>query len=182
MSIKVLALDCTSDAGADQPRIDELLREVLSEFANLGVEGELVFVANANIDGPGNGWPALRTKILGSQIVLIGTPAAAGQPTELTDAILTHVASFAHETDGYGHQPSYGKVAAAITAGPSAAQVSGQIVGSLIDAGFSVAANAVVSRAGQEVGVSNEADLHMMVRNTAHLAGLLRATSYPPQD
>jgi predicted CoA-binding protein len=103
--------------------------------------------------------------------------------------------AFLSETDDQGRMPSYGKVAAVAVVGneDGAHHVSAEIYQALNDVGFTVPANAVAYWVGEAMGSTNFIDLaevpdevttmvEMLARNTAHLAALLKAKSYPGED
>lgn len=90
---------------------------------------------------------------------------------------------------------SYGKVAAVAVVGneDGAHHISAEVYQALNDVGFTIPANAVAYWVGEAMGSVNFVDLDtvpeavetmisMLARNTAHLAGLLRASQYPGKD
>ncbi len=99
---------------------------------------------------------------------------------------------FLDETDEQGRMVSYGKVAAVAVVGneDGAHHVSAELFQALIDVGFTIPANAVAYWVGEAMGSKNFIDLDetpdavktmvsMLVRNTVHLARLLKNSQYP---
>jgi hypothetical protein len=103
--------------------------------------------------------------------------------------------AFLEETDDQGRMVSYGIVAAVAVVGneDGAHHVSAEIYQALNDVGFTIPANAVAYWVGEAMGSTNFVDLkkvpdvvatsvEMLARNTAHLAGLLKASEYPGES
>ncbi len=103
--------------------------------------------------------------------------------------------AFLEETDDEGRMVSYGRVAAVAVVGneDGAHHVSAELFQALNDVGFTIPANAVAYWVGEAMGSTNFVDLDktpdavktmvsMLVRNTAHLAALLRNSPYPGSD
>ena len=83
MALTALALNCTLKRGGATSSTDKLLKEVLQELKPLGVTGDIVKVVDLDIkagvssdEGDGDDWPELRRKILGADIVILGTDLA----------------------------------------------------------------------------------------------------------
>ena len=100
--------------------------------------------------------------------------------------------AFLGETDEKGRMVSYGKIACVAVVGneDGAHHVSAELYQALNDVGFTLAANAVSYWVGEAMGSTDYKDLKktpdkvanatkMMVRNTVHLANLLKENQYP---
>jgi multimeric flavodoxin WrbA len=204
MPLKALALNATlkargSDKKSSTGKLLALIADALGEF---DVETETLLLTDYNIkpgvssdEGDGDEWPGIREKILAADIVILGTPIWLGQPGSISKRALERMDAFLEETDDAGRMVSYGKVAAVAVVGneDGAHHVSAEIFQAMNDVGFSIPPNAVAYWVGEAMGSTNFVDLDkvpdevttmvdMLARNTAHLAGLLKASQYPGED
>jgi multimeric flavodoxin WrbA len=198
MSLNILAMNCTlkPSGKSSTQRMLDLIAEAFKEFDG---QTTTVRLAELNIkpgvtsdEGEGDDWPHLRKQIMAADILIIGTPIWLGQPSSICKRALERMDAFLEETDGKGRMPSYGKVAAVAVVGneDGAHHVSAELYQALNDVGFSIASNAVAYWVGEAMGTKDFIDLQevpenvsnavaMLARNTAHLAGLLKAAPYP---
>lgn len=201
MSLKVLALNATlkSSTSAEPSSTEKLLTLILRELGNHDVQTETIRLADHDIkpgvtsdEGEGDAWPAIREKIVAADIILFGTPIWLGQPSSVCKRALERMDAFLDETDEQGRMVSYGKVAAVAVVGneDGAHHVSAELFQALNDVGFTIPANAVAYWVGEAMGSKNFVDLDetpdavktmvsMLVRNTVHLALLLKNGQYP---
>lgn len=201
MPLKAVALNCTlkSSAAKDSSSTEKLLGQILAAFAEHGVTGEIIRVADHDIkpgvtsdEGAGDAWPAIRRKILDANILLIGTPIWLGQPSSLCKRVLERMDAFLGETDEAGRMVSYGRVAALAVVGneDGAHHVTAEVYQALNDVGFTIPASAVAYWVGEAMGKVNYVDLpktpdkvqqsiDSLVRNAAHLAAWLSQNQYP---
>lgn len=201
MALKVLALNGTlkTSSSTQTSSTAMLLDLIAEEFKSFDAVTETVWLADHDIkpgvtsdEGEGDAWPAIRTKILDADILLLGTPIWLGQPGSVIKRALERMDAFLEETDEEGRMVSYGKVAAVAVVGneDGAHHVSAELYQALNDVGFTIPPNAVAYWVGEAMGSTNLVDLdetpeavtkmiEMLVRNTAHLATLLRANQYP---
>ncbi|MFK0339860.1 flavodoxin family protein [Agrobacterium deltaense] len=201
MSLKVLALNATlkSSTSAEPSSTEKLLTLIFRELGNHDVQTETIRLADHDIkpgvtsdEGEGDAWPAIREKIVAADILLFGTPIWLGQPSSVCKRALERMDAFLDETDEQGRMVSYGKVAAVAVVGneDGAHHVSAELFQALNDVGFTIPANAVAYWVGEAMGSKNFVDLDetpdavktmvsMLVRNTVHLALLLKNSQYP---
>lgn len=197
--LTAIALNCTLKRGGAASSTDKLLAELLSALDQHGVSGETVRVADLNIlpgvtsdEGPGDDWPALRTKIIAADILIVGTPIWVGQPSSIAKRVLERMDAFLEETDDNGRMPSFSKVAIAAAVGneDGAHHCHGELFQALNDLGFTVPANGGTYWVGEAMSSTDYKDLEkpndktmqttrMLAANAAHLARLLRQDSYP---
>lgn len=204
MPIKALAFNSTlkSSSSSEESSTGKLLELIAEEFKKHNVETETIRLADHDVkpgvssdEGEGDGWPALRKKVLEADILLIGTPIWLGQPSSVCKRALERMDAFLEETDDQGRMVSYGKVAAVAVVGneDGAHHVSAEVYQALNDVGFTIPANAVAYWVGEAMGSTNFIDLDetpeevetmiaMLARNAAHLAGLLKKSQYPGED
>jgi multimeric flavodoxin WrbA len=199
MALAALALNCTLKSGKEKSSTDKLLGEVMDAFKELGVKGEILRVANFNVkpgvkndEGKGDDWPRILKKLLGADILILGTPIWMGQPSSIAKRVCERLDAFFDDADDKKRMPSYGKVAAVAVVGneDGAHHVSAEMFQALNDVGFSIAPNAVTYWVGEAMGDTNYIDLKktpkktaaatkMLAANTAHLANLLKQSRYP---
>ena len=202
MALTALALNCTLKRGGATSSTDKLLKEVLQELKPLGVTGDIVKVVDLDIkagvssdEGDGDDWPELRRKILGADIVILGTPIWLGQPSSVAKRVLERMDAFLEETDDRGRMPASGKVAVAAVVGneDGAHHCHAELYQALNDVGFTIPAGAGTYWVGEAMGSVDYKDLKepydktaqttkMLAINAAHLAKLLTANPYPGMD
>ena len=199
MALKALAFNCTLKPSPAPSSTDKLLRELLDALAERGVTGEVVRAVDYNIkpgmssdEGKGDDWPALRQRIMGANIVIIGSPIWLGQPSSVAKRILERMDAFLGEKDNEGRMPSYGKVGIVAVVGneDGAHHVAAEVLQALLEVGFSAPAGGVTYWVGEAMGSVNYVDLKttpkavadwtpMLASNAAHLARLLSQQGYP---
>ncbi|WP_312407671.1 flavodoxin family protein [Rhizobium sp.] len=203
MALKAIAFNGTlKSSNGDPSSTDRMLDLIAEGMEAQGVETTRLRLADHNIlpgvtsdEGEGDAWPAIRRSLLDADILIVGTPIWLGQTSSVTKRALERMDAFLEETDDQGRMVSYGKVAAVAVVGneDGAHNVSAKIYQALNDVGFTIPANAVAYWVGEAMGSTNFVDLEevpdvvttavdMLVRNTVHLAGLLKASQYPGEQ
>ncbi|QPF83821.1 NAD(P)H-dependent oxidoreductase [Bradyrhizobium genosp. L] len=198
-TLKAIALNCTLKPGKDASSTDKLLGEVLSALRHHDVSGEVIRVVNLNIkpgvtsdEGAGDDWPALRSKILAADVLIMGTPIWLGQPSSVAKRVMERMDAFLGETDEQGRMPSFGKLAIVAVVGneDGAHHCHAEIFQALNDVGFTIPAGGATYWVGEAMGSTDYKDLpkpydntvqttKMLAANAAHLARLLKAATYP---
>lgn len=147
--MRALALVCTLNASPSPSSSQHIAEQVMEEFRRLGVDGETVRVVDHDVRpgveldmGDGDGWPALREKVVAADILLIATPIWLGHPSSVCQRVLERLDAELSETDDEGRPLTYGKVAAVAVVGneDGAHKVSADLFQGLNDCGFSLAA------------------------------------------
>jgi multimeric flavodoxin WrbA len=174
----------------------------MSELATFGVTGTVIRLVDHDVkpgvtsdEGEGDEWPAIRKKILDSDILIVGTPIWIGHQSSISQRVLERMDAFLSETDDKGRFVSYGRVAGVAVVGneDGAHHVTSQLYQGLADVGFTIPANAAtywVGRAMQKIDYNDleetpeETDrtTKMMTRNVVHLARWLKANNYPGES
>jgi multimeric flavodoxin WrbA len=199
--LRALALVCTLNP-SPKPSSSQLLAEqVLEQLAKQGAETELIRVVDHDVQfgvvatavGEGDGWPAIRARMLAADILVLSTPIWMGNPASVCRVVLERLDGELSETDDDGHSPVYGKVAVAAIVGneDGAHNSSAQIFQALSDVGFTVPAAGVTYWVGEAMQGVDYQDLEetpeevasttaTVAINAAHLARLLKTSPYPP--
>src|SRR5262245_27391087 len=200
-SLKILAFNCSlkSANDRDSSSTDVLLKQMLDAFADEGATGEIVRAVDHDIkpgvasdQGDGDAWPALRKRVVDSDILIIGTPIWLGQPSSVAKRVLERMDAILGETDDRGRMPSYGKVAIAAVVGneDGAHHCAAEITAALNEVGFTIPSGGATYWVGEAMGDKVYKDLPkppewltkwnpMLASNAAHLARLLKNENYP---
>jgi multimeric flavodoxin WrbA len=199
MPLSAIALNCTLKPRG-KSSTDKLVGEVMEALREHGVTtDDPVRVAALDIkpgvtsdEGEGDAWPDLRRRILAADILVLGTPIWLGQPSSVAKRVLERMDAFLSETDESGRMPSFGKVAVVAIVGneDGAHHCHAEIFQALNDVGFTIPANGGTYWVGEAMASVDYKDLkgpyektvqttRMLASNAAHLAGLLKAQTYP---
>lgn len=200
-ALTAFALNCSLKTSDDEEEssTDRMLSDLLDALRQHAVEGEIARALDSDIkpgvlsdEGGDDEWPALREKIVGADIFILGTPIWMGQPSSVAKRVLERLDAFLDETDGRGRMPAAGKVALVAVVGneDGAHHCHAACFQALNDVGFTIPANGGVYWVGEAMGDSNYVDLpgtpevvvemlEMAASNAAHLARLLKAQNYP---
>ncbi len=197
--VTALVLVCTLKATPAESSSNLLGTQILEALGEQGVEGEIVRVVDHDVrfgvstdEGDDDGWPAIRTKMLDADILVISTPIWMGQPASVCKMVLERLDAELSETDDQGRLLTYGKVALVGVVGneDGAHHVVAECLQALNDTGFSVAPNAGTYWVGQAMQTTDYQDLdpspeettsatRSAVANAVHLARLLQGDGYP---
>lgn len=199
-ALKAVVLVCTLKGGRAKSSSDKLGREVVEALSDHDVTADVIRVANQNVkfgvsldEGDGDGWPAIRRKIMAAQILVLATPIWMGQPASVAKLVLERLDAELDQTDDQGRMLTFGKVAAVAVVGneDGAHHVSAEVFQALNDVGFTVPATGCTYWVGEAMGDDDYTDVgpkpdttgaatQKLAANTAHLARLLREHPYPP--
>jgi multimeric flavodoxin WrbA len=91
-------------------------------------------------EGEGDEWPAIRARIVASDILVIATPTWLGQPSSVAKRVLERMDAMISETDEEGRPIAYNRVAGIVVTGneDGAHHVIAEVAQALIDIGFTV--------------------------------------------
>jgi multimeric flavodoxin WrbA len=200
MTLRAVVLNCTLKPSPASSSAELLGREVLAALADHDVTGEVIRVVDENVkfgvstdEGDGDGWPAIRRRILDAQILVVATPIWMGQPSSVCKMVLERLDAELSERDEQGRPLIFGKAAAVAVVGneDGAHHVIAEVLQALNDVGFSVAAASGTYWVGEAMGTvdydqagpkpdTTGAATKTVAANTAHLAHLLADHPYPP--
>jgi multimeric flavodoxin WrbA len=198
-TLKALVLGCSLKTTSDESSSELLGRQVLDALADHDVDGEVLRVADLGVkfgvstdEGDGDGWPAVRDKVLAAHILVIATPIWMGQPSSIAKMVLERLDAELSETDDLGRPSMYGKVAVVAVVGneDGAHHVCAEVFQALNDVGFTIPAAGGTYWVGEAMGKVDYKDAgpkpdttgaaaKTLAANAAHLARLLAITPYP---
>jgi multimeric flavodoxin WrbA len=200
-TLKVLAFNCSlkSASGRETSSTDVLLQQLLDALARHNATGDIIRAVDHDIkpgvksdEGPGDAWPALRKRVIETDILVIGTPIWLGQPSSVAKRVLERMDAFLGEADQRGRMPSYGKVAIAVVVGneDGAHHTAAELFQALTEVGFTIPAGGVTYWVGEAMGEKEYKDFSrapkaiaewtpMLASNAVHLARLLKRQEYP---
>ncbi|MBQ1073150.1 NAD(P)H-dependent oxidoreductase [Micromonospora sp. C31] len=201
-SIRALVLNCTLKRSPAPSSAEALGREVLDALAEQGVAGDLVRVVDQDVrfgvsvdEGDGDGWPAIRSRLMAAQILVIATPIWLGQPSAVCKMVLERLDAELSETDAEGRLLTYGKVAGVAVVGneDGAHHTIAEVQQALNEVGFTCPAAGATYWVGEALHTTDYLDARpkpdttgratqALALNSAHLARLLTEQPYPPPD
>ncbi len=199
MPLRALVLVCTLKVSPAPSSCWQLGQEVLEQLESFGVTGEAARVVDHHVafgvstdEGEGDGWPALRQRMLDADILVLATPIWLGQPSSVCKVVLERLDAELSETDDEGRLLTYGKVAAVAVVGneDGAHHVTAECLQALNDTGFSIPANASTYWVGEAMQATDYREVQpppektadttrTLAANAVHLARLLQSDGYP---
>lgn len=198
-TLNALVLNCTLKPAPTASSSEVLGQELLEALAEHDVTGDMVRVVDERVkfgvqvdEGDGDGWPAIRHKMLAADILVLATPIWMGQPSAICKMVLERLDAELAETDDEGRMLTYGKVAGLAVVGneDGAHHVSAEVYQALNDVGFTIPANGVTYWVGEAMQATDYKDkdprpektqqtTKTLAANAAHLARLLKQQQYP---
>lgn len=145
--MRAVVLNCTLKSGSEISNTEALAREVTSALSGYGVESEVIRVVDSNVatgvtsdEGEGDGWPAIRHKILTAEILVLATPTWVGQPSSVAQKVVERLDAMLGETDDADRPVAYNRVGGIVVTGneDGAHHIIGVLAQVLIDVGFTV--------------------------------------------
>jgi multimeric flavodoxin WrbA len=199
-TLDALVLNCTLKPAPTASSTEVLGSELLDALAEYDVKGEMVRVVDEQVkfgvqtdEGDGDGWPAIRQKMLDAQILVVATPIWMGQPSAVCKMVLERLDAELGESDDEGRMLTYGKVAGVAVVGneDGAHHVSAEVYQALSDVGFTIPPNGVTYWVGEAMQGTDykekdprpektEQTTKTLAANAAHLARLLAENPFPP--
>ncbi len=145
--MKAIILNCTLKRSPEESNTQMLADEVISGLEENGVECETVRLVDMDIapgvrsdEGDGDEWPAVREKILDSDILLFATPTWLGHHSSVAQRALERMDAMLSEQNEAGQMITYGRVAGFVVTGneDGAHHIISQLAQGVIDCGFCV--------------------------------------------
>jgi multimeric flavodoxin WrbA len=199
-NLTALALVCSLKP-SPAPSSSQLIAEHLqAELQKFGVTSETVRCVDHDIKpgvekdmGDGDEWPAIRDKILATDILIFATPTWMGHTSSVGQRVLERLDAEMAETDDKGRPILLGKVAVVGVVGneDGAHHIIAEAFQALNDVGYTIPAQGGTYWNGPAMGKTDYNDLDevpestasttaAVARNAAHLARILHAAQYPP--
>jgi multimeric flavodoxin WrbA len=147
MALRATILNCTLKPSPEPSNTEALAHVVIDALESADVRCELVRVVDLDIKpgvesdmGNGDQWPAVREKVLDSEILVIATPTWLGRPSSVAQGVLERLDALLSETDDDGRPVAYNRVAGVVVTGneDGAHHVISEISGALGDIGFTI--------------------------------------------
>lgn len=198
-SLKALILVCTLSPSPTSSSADLLGRQIGDEFSTHNVHTETVRIVDHNVKpgigidmGDGDAWPAIREKVLAADILVLATPIWLGHPSSVTQRVLERLNAESGQTDNTNRPVLFDKAAMIAVVGneDGAHHVIAEVAQGLSDVGYTIPAQGSTYWVGEAMHGTDYQDLtetpkatagttQVAVRNTAHLATLLKQRPYP---
>ena len=145
--MRATALNCTLKRSPERSNTDIVTDIVLGALEQRGVETETIRLVDYDVlpgvssdEGEGDEWPAIRARIVASQILIMASPTWLGQPSSIAKRALERMDAMLAEQDDEGRPIAYNRVAGCVVTGneDGAHHVINEMSGALIDIGFTV--------------------------------------------
>jgi multimeric flavodoxin WrbA len=145
--MKALIINCTLKPSPGTSNTEALANVVGDALRGHGVEVDTVRAVDHDIKpgvendmGDGDAWPAIRSRILDSEILVIASPTWVGRPSSVAQRVIERLDAMISETDDEGRPLAYNRVAGVVNTGneDGAHHVIGEISGALVDIGFTI--------------------------------------------
>ena len=122
--LSALLLNCSLKASPAVSNTQALMDRVVAWFDRLGVVSESVRVVDhdvrfgvTNDEGAGDEWPGILEKVLGADILVIGTPIWFGVRSSVCQLVIERLDGTYALTNDRGQYPLYGKVGGVVVTG-----------------------------------------------------------------
>lgn len=202
-NLKAIAIVCSLSPSPKESSSELMAKHVLKNMEDLGVETSFIRAVDHNIlpgvqidMGDDDEWPAIRQKILDSDILLLALPIWVGHPSSIAQKIIERLDAELSESDEEGRLLTYGKVATVAVVGneDGAHKVTADMFQALNDVGFTIPASGSTYWVGEAMHKKDYKDLDQipdvttlttrtLATNAVHLAKLLKQNQYiPTQD
>jgi multimeric flavodoxin WrbA len=145
--MNALIINCTLKPSPEASNTEALAQVVADALAKEGATVDEVRAVDHDIKpgvltdmGAGDDWPAIHTRILNSEILIIATPTWVGRPSSVAQRVLERMDAMISETDDDGRPVAYNRVAGVVNTGneDGAHHVISEVAGGLGDIGYTV--------------------------------------------
>jgi multimeric flavodoxin WrbA len=145
--VRATILNCTLKPSPETSNTDAVADLVADALRSRDVAVETVRLVDHDIRpgvesdmGDGDEWPAIRERILASEILVVATPTWLGQQSSVCKRALERMDAMLSETDEEERPVAYNRVAGVVVTGneDGAHHVISEVAGGLIDIGFTV--------------------------------------------
>lgn len=203
MSLKALMLNCTIKKSPEQSNTQALLDRVAEILSGLDTEVESLRVVDCNVPfgvesdmGHGDEWPRILEKILGTDILIIGTPIWFGVRASVTQMVIERLDGTYDSTNDVGQYPLYNTVGGVVVTGneDGAHDAAGTTLFNLTHLGCAMPPNAdcywvgdsgpgpsFIEADGWDQSAYTRKTASWMAHNVVHLARILKDHPIPPE-
>ncbi len=145
--MKALVLNCSLKPSTSDSNTQLLAEVVIDSLRTQGVEVETIRLADHDVKpgvetdmGDGDQWPAVHSKLLDAQILIVATPTWVGRPSSIAQRLLERMDAMLSETDDQERPVAYNRVAGVVVTGneDGAHHVISEISGGLGDIGYTI--------------------------------------------
>lgn len=147
--MRATCLVCTLKRSPEESNSESLAQVVLSALREEDVQTDVIRLADHQIDfgvvseaiSDGDEWPAIRERILASEILVMAIPTWLGQPSSVSKIALERMDAFLSETHDDDKTPiAYNRVAGVVVVGneDGAHHVIAETNGALNDIGYTL--------------------------------------------
>jgi multimeric flavodoxin WrbA len=145
--MKALVINCTLKPSPAPSNTQALADVVVDQLRRAGVDVESVRAVDHDIRpgveddmGDGDEWPAIRAKVLSSEILIVATPTWVGKPSSVAQRVIERMDALITQTDDQGRPVAYNRVAGVVNTGneDGAHHVITEICGALVDIGYTI--------------------------------------------
>ena len=149
--MRATIINCTLKPSPETSNTEALASVVSEALEGHGVETETIRALDHEIEpgvesdmGDGDEWPAIRERLVASEILVIAAPTWLGRPSSLAQRVLERMDAMLSETDDDDRPVAYNRVAGVVVTGneDGAHHVISEISGALIDIGYTIPAQA----------------------------------------
>jgi multimeric flavodoxin WrbA len=151
MAVRALVLNCTLKRSPAASNTEALAGVLSTALEAGGATCELVRVVDHDIlpgvssdEGDGDAWPALREKVLASEILVLATPTWFGQPSSVVKRVVERMDAMLSESDADGLPVAFNRVAGFVVTGneDGAHHVIAELAQAVNDIGYTIPAQA----------------------------------------
>jgi multimeric flavodoxin WrbA len=151
MPLRALLLNCTLKPSPAPSNTEALARVLSDALEEHGTTCEMIRAVDQNLlpgvssdEGEGDDWPAIHTKLLESEILVLATPTWLGQPSSVVKRVLERMDAMLSETDDDGMPVAFNRVAGFVVTGneDGAHHVIAELAQATNDIGYTVPAQA----------------------------------------
>ncbi len=146
--MRATLLNCTLKRSPEESNTELLLAVVRDELEREGTQTRTFRVVDEHVlegvssepQGEGDGWPAIRAEIVGSEILVVATPTWLGQPSSVAKKALERMDALISETGDDDRPIAYDRVAGFVVTGneDGAHHVIAELAQAVVDIGFTV--------------------------------------------
>jgi multimeric flavodoxin WrbA len=151
MPLHALILNCTLKRSPAASNTEALAGVLCDALADGGAVCETIRIVDHDVlpgvssdEGEGDAWPAIRSKVVSSEILVLATPTWFGQPSSVVKRVLERMDAMLSETGADGLPVAFNRVAGFVVTGneDGAHHVIAELAQAVNDIGYTVPAQA----------------------------------------